>query len=115
MHHIGSIAVAQLSTKPILEIAGEACVLSLEELGYAYKGTDLLPERYYFSKGEPRTHHIHMCQSGNRYLLEQLPFRDDLRHHEDARRDYEQLCIKRISISMLMRKPIKVTSRKNII
>lgn len=102
VHHIGSTSVKQLSAKPILDIAveveefskGKVCVSPLEEIGYSYKGTNILPERHYFSKGEPRTHQIHMYQSGNRYLLEQLKFRDYLRINNKDRNEYEQLKLK---------------------
>lgn len=64
IHHIGSTAVKHLSAKPIIDIGielrsfsnGELCVSPLKELGYSYKGTNILPERHYFNKGEPRTH-----------------------------------------------------------
>jgi GrpB-like predicted nucleotidyltransferase (UPF0157 family) len=99
VHHIGSTAVKHLSAKPIIDIAieinefqdGEKCITPLETLGYAYKGTNVLPDRHYFNKGEPRTHQIHMYQSGNKYLLEHLAFRDYLRYNETARIQYEQL------------------------
>ncbi|MCM3791619.1 GrpB family protein [Domibacillus indicus] len=99
VHHIGSTAVKNLSAKPIIDIAielkdfqdGEKCVKPLEKLGYSYKGTNVLPDRHYFNKGEPRTHQIHMYQSGNRYLLEQLSFREYLRKNESARNQYEKL------------------------
>lgn len=88
-----------LSAKPIIDIAieinhfldGEQCVTALQGLGYSYRGTNVLPERHYFSKGEPRTHQIHMYQTGNRYLFEQINFRDYLRSNELARSEYEQL------------------------
>ncbi|WP_144557648.1 GrpB family protein [Bacillus pumilus] len=99
VHHIGSTAVNGLSAKPIIDIAieidffleGQQCVSALQGLGYSYRGTNVLPERHYFNKGEPRTHQIHMYQTGNRYLLEQLNFRDYLRSNELVRNEYEQL------------------------
>ncbi|MCY7450003.1 GrpB family protein [Bacillus altitudinis] len=102
VHHIGSTAVKGLSAKPIIDIAieiehffdGEKCVIALEALGYSYKGTNVLPERHYFNKGEPRTHQIHMYQRHNKYLLEQLNFRDYLRNNEQARSEYQQLKLK---------------------
>src|SRR5690625_1794580 len=101
-HHIGSTSVKHLSAKPIIDIAieirdinkGAFCITSLKEIGYSYKGTQILPDRHYFSKGEPRTHQIHMYQRGNKYLLEQLRFRDYLRNHDEARIEYEQLKLK---------------------
>lgn len=102
VHHIGSTAVKGLSAKPIIDIAveieyfsdGENCATYLEDLGYAYKGTNILPDRHYFNKGEPRTHQIHMYETGNRFLLAQLQFRDYLRSNEAARTDYQALKIK---------------------
>lgn len=99
VHHIGSTAVNGLSAKPIIDIAieinhfldEEQCVTALQGLGYSYRGINVLPERHYFSKEEPRTHQIHMYQTGNRYLLEQINFRDYLRSNELARSEYQQL------------------------
>ncbi|QOR68112.1 GrpB family protein [Cytobacillus suaedae] len=101
IHHIGSTAVKNLSAKPIIDLGieihtftdGPKFVSRLEKLGYSYKGENILPERHYFSKGEPRTHQIHMYESGNRYLLEHLAFRDYLRKNDDARLEYEKLKI----------------------
>ncbi|MFD2629947.1 GrpB family protein [Oceanobacillus kapialis] len=101
IHHIGSTAVEGISAKPIIDIAvvlhdfhdGGHCVSHLESLGYAYRGTNILPERHYFNKGEPRTHQIHMYEKGSRFLMEQLMFRDYLRNNQDAKRDYEELKI----------------------
>lgn len=102
VHHIGSTAVKELSAKPIIDIAveihefndGKYCVSPLESLGYSYKGTNILPDRHYFTKGEPRTHQIHMYQSGNTFLMEQLKFRDYLRNNDEARIKYQELKIK---------------------
>lgn len=99
IHHIGSTSVKYLSAKPIIDIAveikdfdmGVNTAALLEDLGYSYKGINILPERHYLSKGEPRTHQIHMYQIGNKYLLEQLNFRDYLQMNEGARIEYEQL------------------------
>ncbi|MFD0681897.1 MULTISPECIES: GrpB family protein [unclassified Paenibacillus] len=99
VHHIGSTSIKNLSAKPIIDIAiviqsfqdGTDCMAPLEKLGYTYKGPDLLPDRHYFNKGEPRTHQIHIYQSDNRYLLEQLAFRDYLRINDEARVQYENL------------------------
>jgi GrpB-like predicted nucleotidyltransferase (UPF0157 family) len=99
IHHIGSTAVNHLSAKPIIDIAleikgyndGEKTSSALEKLGYSYKGTNILPDRHYFSKGEPRTHQIHMYQRGNKYLLAQLKFRDYLRDNDEVRIEYERL------------------------
>lgn len=72
----------------------------MQGLGYSYRGTKVLPERHYFNKGEPRTHQIHMYQTGNRYLLEQLNFRDYLRSNKLVRIEYEQL---KLNLSSLIK------------
>jgi len=99
IHHIGSTSVPYLSAKPIIDMAieinkfdeGLDCISGLEMLGYKYRGTAVLPERHYFNKGEPRTHQIHMYESGNKYLVEQIQFRNYLRTNEAARLEYEKL------------------------
>ncbi|RAV21211.1 GrpB family protein [Paenibacillus contaminans] len=99
VHHIGSTAVRSLSAKPIIDIAieledfeqGYRCVQGLESLGYSYKGTNILPDRHYFNKGEPRTHQIHMYQKESSFLSKQLAFRDYLIQHEEARKEYQTL------------------------
>lgn len=101
IHHIGSTAVKGLSAKPIIDIAveikdfndGKHCVIPLESLGYSYKGINILPDRHYFNKGEPRTHQIHMYQTGSVFLVEQLKFRDYLRNNDNARMEYQELKI----------------------
>lgn len=56
-----------------------------------YKGINILPDRHYFNKGEPRTHQIHMFPKGSSFLLRQLAFRDYLIQHEWARKEYQEL------------------------
>ncbi|PEX82623.1 GrpB family protein [Bacillus cereus] len=100
IHHIGSTSIPHLSAKPIIDIAielkdfknGLKCIPRLKQLHYTYR-KDVLPERYYFNKGEPRTHQIHMYEQRNTYLIEQLSFRDYLKDHKTARMQYEQLKI----------------------
>ncbi|EPC8417651.1 MULTISPECIES: GrpB family protein [Bacillus cereus group] len=100
IHHIGSTSIPHLSAKPIIDIAielenytdGLKCINKLELLNYKYR-KDALPERYYFNKGEPRTHQIHMYEQRNTYLIEQLQFRDYLIDNKTSRIQYEQLKI----------------------
>ncbi|MFD1929577.1 GrpB family protein [Sporosarcina siberiensis] len=102
IHHIGSTAVKGLKAKPIIDIAveikdfndGKHCIAPLESLGYSYRGINILPDRHYFNKAEPRTHQIHMYQKGNKFLVEQLKFRNYLRSNDNAKMEYEELKIK---------------------
>lgn len=99
VHHIGSTAVKNLSAKPIIDIAielrgfqlGNQCVQGLKRLGYAYRGINILPDRHYFSKGEPRTHQIHMFQTENLHLKKLLAFRDYLMISDTALKKYQEL------------------------
>lgn len=87
--HIGKIDIAmELRDSK----SGLKCITNLEQLNYKYR-KDILPERYYFNKGEPRTHQIHMYEQGNPYLIEQLKFRDYLIDNKTSRMQYEQLKI----------------------
>ncbi|WP_240416424.1 GrpB family protein [Paenibacillus periandrae] len=99
IHHIGSTAVKDLSAKPIIDIAievmkfedGVRCVPALEKIGYSYKGTSILPERHYFSKGEPRTHQIHLFQTGSEHLKKQLALKEYLNQNASDRKAYQEL------------------------
>lgn len=107
IHHIGSTAVEGLSAKPIIDIAieiqdfniGQDCAIPLERLGYSYRGVNMLPERHYFTKGDPRTYQIHMHQMGNEFLIKQLRFRDLLRSNEHLRLEYQKLKIELAGIN----------------
>ena len=98
-HHIGSTAVKELSSKPIIDIAielinyddGFKCIDSLSTIGYKHRIIKELPERHYFSKGEPRTHQIHMYQKGNIYLKKQIIFRNCLIEDNELRDKYQKI------------------------
>ena len=99
IQHVGSTAIPGMVAKPILDIAiavrdfedGLACVVPLEKLGYEYRGVVGVISRHYFSKGEPRTHHIHMYAIDSPDWENQLLFRDYLRAHPDWARAYADL------------------------
>ena len=99
IHHVGSTAVPGLRAKPIIDMAvvlyrfesGFKCVGPLETVGYRHRIIPELPERHYFSKGNPRTHQIHMYGPSSRYFWEQITFRDRLRSDPELRMDYQRL------------------------
>ncbi len=99
IHHIGSTSVASLKAKPIIDIAveiaefqtGFECVEALGVLGYKHRIIDELADRHYWSKGNPRTHQIHMFQSGSPYLSDLIKFRDVLRDNDILKIKYEKL------------------------
>jgi GrpB-like predicted nucleotidyltransferase (UPF0157 family) len=99
IEHVGSTAVCGIAAKPIIDIvaavreAADAgrCVRPLEGVGYEYRGEGGIAGRYYFVKGEPRTHHLHMFELGSDTWREHLAFRDCLRSHRRVAEEYERL------------------------
>ena len=99
IHHIGSTAVPGLKSKPIIDIAielfsfddGFQCIDPLSQIGYRHRIIPELPDRHYFSKGDPRTHQIHMHKPKSKYLWEHLQFRDKLRVDVVLAKQYQDL------------------------
>ncbi|MGH2523355.1 MAG: GrpB family protein, partial [Anaerolineales bacterium] len=70
IEHMGSTAIPGLGAKPIIDIMvavpglddAPGCVQPLQGIGYEYvpEFEAFIPERRYFRKGTPRSHHLHM-------------------------------------------------------
>ena len=99
IEHIGSTAICGILAKPIIDIAvgvekltdGEKCVVPLENIGYEYRGEHGIARRFYFVKGEPRTHHLHLVEKDSDFWRSHLLFRDYLRAHPAVAKEYENL------------------------
>ncbi|MFA6303003.1 MAG: GrpB family protein [Legionella sp.] len=104
IEHIGSTAVPELSSKPIIDIfitvpltaELEQWVSPLESLGYLYWADNPDKEHLRFFKGMPpygeaRTHHIHIVHANNDTIEHRVLFRDILRQDEKIRMQYEAL------------------------
>lgn len=99
IEHIGSTAICGLSAKPIIDIgvavtnSNEAirCIAPLTTLGYEFRGENGIPGRFYFVKGRPRTHHLHVLESTSSAWVNHLAFRDFLSTHEDAAKEYDRV------------------------
>lgn len=97
--HVGSTAVCGISAKPVIDIAvavreiadAARCVAPLEAAGYEYRGENGIPGRHYFTRGEPRTHHLHLVELGGELWRSHLLFRDYLRRHPRVAEAYEDL------------------------
>lgn len=102
--HIGSTAVPQLSSKPIIDIfigvqsikEAEHWISPLQSLGYIYWEENPDKTHLRFFKGMPpfgdgRTHHVHIVESNSNAFEHRLVFRDILRRNKSARLDYESL------------------------
>ncbi|MFJ8063267.1 GrpB family protein [Psychrobacillus sp. NPDC096426] len=100
IHHIGSTSVNGLSAKPIIDMMpvvrditkidtyNEAMIA----IGYEPRGENGLPGRRYFQKGgDQRTHHVHMYEIGNGEIDRHIAFRDYLRMHANAAKEYADL------------------------
>ncbi|TMB93648.1 MAG: GrpB family protein [Chloroflexi bacterium] len=111
IQHVGSTSIPGIAAKPIIDIAVHLrslvdalyCITPLMELGYECLGEFGIPGRIYFRKrtdqprrgqshdGIARTHQIHMYELRNEQYEKQIVFRDYLRAHPDAAREYEAL------------------------
>lgn len=99
IEHIGSTSVPGLSAKPIIDILVTVAHLGpvdryiepLGSLGYTFFPVLGNAERYAFGKGIPHTHHIHVVQHGGEEHARPVVFRDYLRAHAEAARQYDEL------------------------
>ena len=99
IQHIGSTSVPGLDAKPIIDIGvavanfeeAAICVEPLERLGYIYHGENGIPRRHFFTKGDPRTHNLHMNELGSHDWATTTHFRDYLRGHPETTRAYAEL------------------------
>ena len=97
LEHIGSTSVPGMSAKPVIDIlAGRppksrpgAYIAAIRQLGYEHKGAAGVPGREYFTRGAPRSHHIHLVSWASTVWEEHLLFRDRLRADPAAALDYE--------------------------
>lgn len=99
IEHVGSTSVPGLAAKPIIDImiavaalgdARERCIKPLSDLGYGYvpEYEVMMPERLYFNRVEPSSHHVHIVEIDSDFWKCQLLFRDYLREHPDVAQDY---------------------------
>ena len=103
IEHIGSTSVPGLAAKPIIDLMAGLrtlddaidCVPLLATLEYSYvpEFEAQMPERRYFrkSRGETRTHHLHMVVIGGAFWQRHLVFRDALRADPDLASEYAAL------------------------
>jgi len=99
IEHIGSTSIGGIAAKPIIDMAVsveksadcERCVAPLENIGYEYRGEHGIAGRFYFVKGEPRTHHLHLVLADSDFWRSHLLFRDYLRENPATAKEYEYL------------------------
>ncbi len=99
--HHGSTSIPGLAAKPIIDIQIsverlhpiEAYAPQLAELGYVHvpHADDAFCPFFHRPGARPHTHHVHVVQAGGEEERRTLAFRDYLREHAPAAREYEEL------------------------
>ena len=99
IEHVGSTSVEGLSAKPCIDIdvviedygVFEEVVRRLAEIGYIHEGSLGIPDREafcYSDKPYLMTHHLYVCPRYSRELHRHITFRDFLRRHPEAVKQY---------------------------
>ncbi len=102
IEHVGSTSVYGLSAKPIIDIdiviADDAklddIIAALSTIGYHHKGDRGIPGREAFDyegKEHLRQHHLYVCRESVSELKRHVAFRDYLRTHPDAVKEYSRI------------------------
>ena len=100
--HVGSTSVKGLSAKPIIDIdvvikdytVLEEVVSALGAIGYRHEGNLGITGREAFKydgKEHLRKHHLYVCPEDSPELKRHIAFRDYLRTHPDAVREYSRI------------------------
>ena len=102
IEHVGSTSVEGLSAKPVIDIdvviededAFPAVKAAMESIGYTHEGDLGIPGREAFKyKGKEhlRKHHLYVCTKDADELKRHISFRDYLRSHPEAVREYGRI------------------------
>jgi GrpB-like predicted nucleotidyltransferase (UPF0157 family) len=101
IEHNGSTAVPGLSAKPIIDIQVSVARLEplaafaakLASVGYVHvpHPDDSFCPFFHRPLQWPHSHHVHLVERGGREERRTLAFRDYLRDHVEAAREYEEL------------------------
>ena len=102
VEHVGSTSVEGLSAKPCIDVdvvvadysVFAEVVRKLEAIGYFHEGDLGIRDREafrYSDKPHLLTHHLYVCPRYSRELHRHLTFRDFLRSHPEAAKQYGQV------------------------
>ena len=102
IEHVGSTSVPGLSAKPIIDIdvvmkdrtVWEDVLSALREIGYQHEGDLGIAGREAFKydgKEHLQKHHLYVCPEDSPELKRHIAFRDHLRDHPDAVREYSHI------------------------
>ena len=100
VEHVGSTSVPGLKAKPVIDVCIVVasrkevlpCIERLGTIGYIHQGTLGVPDREAFRRPDdlPR-HHLYLSPRDSLSLRNHLGFRDYLRSHPEAAREYGEL------------------------
>jgi GrpB-like predicted nucleotidyltransferase (UPF0157 family) len=96
LEHVGGTSIRGMCSKPVLDMAAgrppgtpfEPYVPALRQAGYEHRGERGVSGRQFFCRGNPRTHHLHLVEEGGVLWRGYLLFRDYLRTHAEAAREF---------------------------
>lgn len=99
IEHVGSTAVEGMSAKPCIDIdvvikddsVFDSVVGALAKIGYVHEGDLGIRHREafrYSGKTHLQTHHLYVCPEYSEELRRHITFRDYLREHAEAVRQY---------------------------
>jgi len=102
IEHVGSTAVRGLSAKPVIDIDVvirdrsdlDEAIAALAGAGYLHRGDLGIPGREAFAyegKEHLRKHHLYVCAEDSPELKRHLAFRDYLRSHPEAVKEYSRI------------------------
>jgi GrpB-like predicted nucleotidyltransferase (UPF0157 family) len=119
IHHKGSTSVPNLMAKPIIDITIEVDDIAmvdqlnqaLSAIGYNAHGEYGMPLRRFFTKGDPRSYHLHVWDKGHAEIEKDLLFRETLIQNQPARIAYE--CLKQKLCEQHRFEPDKYTLGKD--
>lgn len=99
LYHVGSTAILDLLSKPIIDIALESKLFpppqfiidEFEKIGYQIIGEAGVAGRIWFIKGKPRSVNLHYCSNDSDVIKKQLLFKSELIKSPELRRKYESI------------------------
>ncbi|MGN0635386.1 MAG: GrpB family protein [Acutalibacteraceae bacterium] len=102
IEHVGSTSVKGLSAKPIIDMnvvirdnsVLDAVIAALQEIGYQHEGDLGIRGREAFrydGKSHLQAHHLYVCPQDSEELKRHIAFRDYLRSHPKAVREYSRI------------------------
>ena len=102
IEHVGSTSVRGLSAKPIIDLDViirdntllNDVIAALRKIGYEYEGDLGIAGREafkYTGQGNLPAHHLYVCPKDSAELKRHLAFRNHLRTHPEAVREYSRI------------------------